>query len=310
METYNIILIALFTLLMVTETIISAVYNYKWYHGSDSAVSMSMSALNALLDLALKGFTFFILTWFHQFSVYEWKNPVILWTVLILLEDLAYYALHWVDHNVRFFWAVHVTHHNSEKMNFLTAIRSSVFQPLYRWIYYVPLAVFGFDAWQIMTCYTICNWWGNFIHTEAIGKLGLLDKIFATPSNHRVHHGSNPHYLDRNMGMFLIIWDRIFNTYQREDEKVIYGLTTNIEAHRLDKAIFHECAAIWNDAKHAKKLRHKFMYIFGPPGWSHDGSRATSKQLRNAYFDKLDQHKLKGKSETVREVEVESMANY
>lgn len=270
---------------IVTEALISAVYNFGWYKGADTAVNIALSSLNFFIDLFFKAVTFFVLTWFNKFAIIEWTNMFWCWFFLILLEDLAYYAMHWVDHNVRFFWAIHVNHHSSVKMNASVAIRSSVLQPLYRFIFFIPLAILGFTAWQIFMAYLLTNFWGFFIHTEMIGKLGMLDKIFATPSNHRVHHGSNAHYLDRNMGMFLIIWDRIFGTYQAEDEKVIYGLTNNINTNRLDKVILHEWQAIFDDVKKAKGFYNKWMYVFGPPGWSHDGHKQTSKQLRLQYYE-------------------------
>lgn len=275
-----------FIAVIALESLVSVFGQYKWYDLKDSVINLTLAFLNLSLDLLLKGFTYFILDWFHQFAFIQWTSVFWLWATLIILEDLAYYTLHWVDHNVRFFWAVHVNHHSSQKMNLSVAVRSSVLQPLYRFVYYIPLALLGFEAWQIMLAYAICNAWGFFIHTEAIGKLGLLDKIFATPSNHRVHHGSNPHYLDRNMGMFLIIWDRIFGTYQEEREEVIYGLTKNIESDKISHIIFHEWKNIAKDVKRAPGLRNKLMYIFGPPGWSHDGSTLTSKQMRKAYFAK------------------------
>ena len=290
MENLNIYLTWVFIAAITMESIISAFGNYKWYELRDSSINITLAFLNLGIDLLFKGFTYFILNWFNQFAIIEWTSVFWLWVVLILLEDLAYYALHWVDHNVRLFWAVHVNHHSSQKMNFTVAIRSSVLQPLYRFVYYIPLALLGFEAWQIMLAYLLCNTWGFFIHTETVGKLGFLEKVLATPSNHRVHHGSNPHYLDRNMGMFLIIWDRIFGTYQEENEKVVYGLTKNIEQDNLSHILFHEWKAIYNDVKTAPGFKNKWMYIFGPPGWSHDGRSQTSKALREAYYNEKEHH--------------------
>jgi sterol desaturase/sphingolipid hydroxylase (fatty acid hydroxylase superfamily) len=276
-----------FVVAIVVESAVSAYGHFKWYELKDTGINLLFASLNFGIDLVFKGVTFFVLNWFHQFAFFSWTNHWILWPCLIVLEDLAYYTLHWVDHNVRFFWAVHVNHHSSQKMNFSVAIRSSVLQPLYRFVYFIPLALLGFEAWQIIFAYLVCNWWGFFIHTESIGKLGFLEKIMATPSNHRVHHGSNPHYLDRNMGMLFIIWDRIFNTYQEEDEKVVYGLTKNIDSNRLDDLLFHEWKQMWVDVNSVSGFQNKWMYVFGPPGWSHDGSRKTSQQLRSEYFEKL-----------------------
>ncbi len=268
----------IFIAAIIIESTISVLGQYKWYDLKDSIRNVLMTFLNLLLDFAFKGVTYFVLEWFNQFAIIEWSSVLWMWVTLILAEDLAYYALHWVDHNVRLFWAVHVTHHSSQKMNFSVAIRSSVFQPLYRFIYFIPLAILGFHAIDILLAYAICNAWGFFIHTEAIGKLGWMEKIFATPSNHRVHHGSNPQYIDRNMGMFLIIWDRIFGTYQEENEKVVYGLTKNIDDTKITNILFHEWRSMIADVKNAPGWRNKLMYIFGPPGWNHEITELSARE--------------------------------
>ncbi len=213
----------------------------------------------------------------------EW-NPVIYWVVLTVAEDFMYYWEHRVDHYCRVFWAVHVTHHSSEEYNMSVGFRSSVFQPLYRFMYFVPLAYFGFTAEDIMFTYAWTQIWGVLVHTQTVGKLWWpIEYIFTSPSHHRIHHASNTKYLDRNMGMFLIIWDRMFGTFEKERddyEPIRYGLTKNIGTYHPVKIIFHEWRNIFADMKKSTKLKHKLMYLFAPPGWSHDGSTKTSNQLR------------------------------
>jgi sterol desaturase/sphingolipid hydroxylase (fatty acid hydroxylase superfamily) len=275
---------------IVFESFLSTYEGLHLYDWRDSLVNILMGSGNFLLDLGMKAITFFVLNWFHQFAFFEITSPFWSWFTVILLQDFAYYWLHRVDHSCRFFWAIHVNHHSSEKFNFTVAIRSSLLQPLYRFVYYIPVALMGFDAIQIMVAYSICQIYGFFIHTETIGKLGPLEWIFATPSNHRVHHGSNPQYLDKNLGMFLIIWDRIFGTYAKEEDKVVYGLTRNINTKHLPTVVFHEWNSIISDVKKPVKFKDKLMYIFGPPGWSHDGTRQTSQQIRKSYFKSARLH--------------------
>jgi sterol desaturase/sphingolipid hydroxylase (fatty acid hydroxylase superfamily) len=193
-----------------------------------------------------------------------------------------YYWLHRVDHYCRLFWAVHVTHHSSEEFNLTVGFRSSVFQPLYRFVYFIPLALIGFKGIDIMFIYAATQIYGILIHTKTIGKLGFIEWFMSTPSHHRVHHASNVKYLDKNMGMVFIIWDRLFGTFEKEDEneKVIYGLTENIKTYHPVKMVFHEWVSIGKDLRKPSSLHHKFMYLFGPPGWSHDGSKKTARQLR------------------------------
>ena len=227
-----------------------------------------------------------ILVFFFNRQFYHISNPVVYWILLLLLEDFLYYWLHRFDHEIRLFWAVHVTHHSSEHMNFAVGFRSSVFQPLYRFIYFIPLALIGFKPLDIIFMYSATQIWGIFVHTELIDKMGWLEYIFVTPSHHRVHHASNPKYLDRNMGMFLIIWDKMFGTFQPELTTALYspikyGLTQPLETANPLTIIFHEWQMIRKDLMRKDiGFKQKLGYIFGPPGWSHDGSRITSEEMR------------------------------
>ena len=206
--------------------------------------------------------------------------------MLLLLEDFMYYWLHRFDHEVRFFWAVHVTHHSSENLNFTVGFRSSGFQPLYRFLYFIPLALMGFKPLDIIFIYSATQIWGIFVHTKLINKMGWLEYILVTPSHHRVHHASNPKYLDKNMGMFLIIWDKLFGTFQpeltdNEYQPIKFGLTKPIEKETPFTIVFHEWQQMWKDlARKDIGWKEKWFYLFGPPGWSHDGSRLTSEEMR------------------------------
>ncbi|MBL7895865.1 MAG: sterol desaturase family protein [Bacteroidia bacterium] len=241
-----------------------------------------LSALNFTLDIVLRGVCLWVLNYFFQFKFFEIENVIAYWAVLLLAEDFTYYWLHRIDHYCRFFWAVHVTHHSSEEFNLTVGFRSSVFQPLYRFIYFIPLALMGFKGIDIMFMYAATQIFGILVHTQTIKKLGFLEYIIVTPSHHRVHHGSNIQYLDKNMGMLLIIWDKLFGTFQAEDDKdpVKYGLTKNIGTYNPFNMVFHEWREIFNDLKKQTSFKNKLMYVFGPPGWSHDGSTKTSTQLR------------------------------
>jgi len=228
-----------------------------------------------------------VLGYFYQRHIISMSNAVLYWLVLILAEDLLFYWLHRFDHEIRCFWAVHVTHHSSDHMNFTVGFRSSVLQPLYRFIYFIPLACTGFNPLDIVFIYSVTQIWGILVHTELVNKLGWLEYIFVTPSHHRVHHGSNPKYLDKNMGMFLIIWDKLFGTFQAElpesvYEPMKYGLLKPLEKETPVTIVFHEWENIRRDlSRRDIGVKEKFNYLFGPPGWSHDGSRLTTQQIRD-----------------------------
>ncbi|HLP13288.1 MAG TPA: sterol desaturase family protein [Flavobacteriales bacterium] len=270
----------LYAVVIGAEIIFSYIHNHKKYSSYGLIENIYLMLMNMGLDILMRFVNLIVLVYFMQFAFFKIENPYVYWIVLLIAEDFLFFLLHYVDHYVRFFWAVHVTHHSSEEFNLTVGFRSSVFQPLYRIVYFIPLAFMGFEPADIFFMYSATQIYGILIHTQYVGKLGFLEHIFATPSNHRVHHGSNHIYLDRNMGMIFIFWDKLFGTYTPETEEVKYGLTENINTHNPAKVVFHEWQNMWRDVRTAPGIKAKLMYVFGPPGWSHDGSRKTSKQLR------------------------------
>lgn len=276
--------IPIYALIIGFEIFYSYWHEKKYYSAKGTIANVYLSLLNGGLDLIVRAAGVAVLWFFYQFKFVQIdKNlhPVFYWTALLIGQDFLFYWLHRVDHYCRLFWAIHVTHHSSEEFNFTVGFRSSVFQPLYRFIYFIPLSFLGFNPFDVLLMYAITQIFGILIHTKTVGKLGPLEWFMSTPSHHRVHHASNIRYLDKNMGMVFIIWDRIFGTFEEEKEEVVYGLTSNIKSYNPINMVFHEWANIWNDLRKKKApLKAKFMYVFGPPGWSHDGSTKTSAQLR------------------------------
>ena len=268
------------------EIILSNLHNKNSYSLRDTINNFLMMLINGGLDLILRAFYVVVLVFFWNYRFTEITTPWIYWLTLLIAEDFVFYWIHRVDHNVRLFWAVHVTHHSSTKMNFSVGFRSSVFQPFYRFFWFIPLALVGFQPLDIVFMYSATQIWGILIHTEYIRKLGWLEYIFVTPSHHRVHHASNALYLDKNMGMFLILWDKMFGTFQPElpeaqYQPLKYGLTKPLEKETPQHVLFHEWQDIIKDCLRKNiTWKQRWGYIFGPPGWSHDGSRKTSVQLR------------------------------
>jgi sterol desaturase/sphingolipid hydroxylase (fatty acid hydroxylase superfamily) len=239
--------------------------------------------INTGLDVLMRIVALYVLSNLFEYRIFNIENAWIYWIALLLVEDVTFYCIHYVDHYVRLFWAVHVTHHSSTEFNLTVGLRSSLFEPIYRFIYFIPAVLLGFKAQDIFLMYSITQLYGVFLHTQYIKNFGIFDWFMISPSQHRVHHGTNVQYLDKNMGMFLNIWDKLFGTYEKETEPVVFGLTKNIESHDPRVVIFHEFKEIWKDVKQAPDWKSKLMYIFGPPGWSHDGSRKTSRQLREEW---------------------------
>lgn len=268
------------------EMLVSRLHDRKWYSTKGLITNVYLTILNLGLDILMLGICLRLLGFFELRQFFHIENAIAYWCVLLVAEDFLYYLLHYIDHFCRFFWAVHVTHHSSEEFNLTVGFRSSVFQPLYRMFYFIPLALCGFRPIDIMFMYSATQIYGILIHTQYINKLGFLEWFMATPSHHRVHHASNPQYLDKNLGMIFIVWDKLFGTFRKEgnEEPLRFGLTKNIEHPNAANVVFHEWIEMWKDVKKPLPFRSRLMYLFGPPGWSHDGSRKTSRQLEAEYL--------------------------
>ena len=190
------------------------------------------------------------------------------WVLLFLADDVVYYWYHRTHHTVRVFWASHVVHHSSEFYNLSTALRQP-WTPFSSMPYWLPLALVGFPPWMILLAQSWSLVYQFFIHTERVGTLWRpVELVLNTPSHHRVHHGSNTAYLDRNYGGILIVWDRLFGTFEPEGERVRYGLTTNIDTFNPARVATHEFASIWRDVRRAPTWRARAGHVFAHPGWS------------------------------------------
>jgi sterol desaturase/sphingolipid hydroxylase (fatty acid hydroxylase superfamily) len=190
------------------------------------------------------------------------------WTAAFVLVDLAYYWSHRLSHEINVLWAGHVVHHSSEEYNLAVALRQSSLHGLFTWVFYVPLALAGIPPVMYVTSYALNLLYQFWIHTRAVGRMGwLTERVMNTPSHHRVHHGRNPRYLDRNHAGVLIVWDRLFGTFQAEEEEPVYGITKPLRSWNPLWANVHGFVEIVRDARRTGSWRDRLMYVFGPPGW-------------------------------------------
>lgn len=187
------------------------------------------------------------------------------WIVLVLLDDFTYYWWHRLSHEIRFLWASHVVHHSSERYHLATALRQSWTSPLTETPFWLPIAFIGFTPHMILLQMSLNLIYQYWVHTETIRTIGPLEYIMNTPSHHRVHHGSNPQYVDKNYGGIFIVWDRLFGTFEPEVEKVRYGLTKNLNTFNWFKIQAHEFVDVFRDAWKAPTLAEKFRQAFGNP---------------------------------------------
>ena len=278
--------IPFYGVLILSEVILSNWKAQKIYTWKDTLQNVVLTCLNGGLDIILRSlFYVAVLLWCYQHKIFTLQNGWIYWIALFFIEDFMFYIQHLLDHYTRFLWAVHVTHHSSEEFNLTTGFRSSVFQPVYRFIYFIPVVLIGFHPIDIIFMYSLTQTYGIIVHTQYVKKFpAFIEAIFVTPSHHRVHHASNVRYLDKNMGMCLIIWDKLFGTFQKElnEDPVKFGLNKNTNSSsNIFNIVFDEWVNIGGDLKKKLPFKTRLKYLFMPPGWSHDGSTKTSGELRN-----------------------------
>jgi sterol desaturase/sphingolipid hydroxylase (fatty acid hydroxylase superfamily) len=276
----------LYLLVIGGEMIISQIRHQQTYTFKDTVQNLYLMLFNSGVDFLFRLVYLSIWGYCYQYKLVSIESSIGYWLSLVIALDFCYYWLHRADHSCRLFWAVHVTHHSSEKFNFTVGFRSSVFEPLYRFLFFLPLPFLGFKPLDIAFVYSACQIWGILIHTEKVGSLGWLEYVLVTPTHHRVHHASNPLYLDKNIGMLLIWWDKLFGTFQpavpeSEYQAFRYGLTQPLQQETPAHIVFHEWKNIYQDlVRKDIDWKQKWHYIWKPPGWSHDGSRKTSEMLR------------------------------
>ncbi|WP_227340011.1 MULTISPECIES: sterol desaturase family protein [Sphingopyxis] len=276
-----------FILLLLVEMVVSLRADKSRYEARDTLTSLMLGTgsqvAGALVGAAVVGMA----VWVHQFRLFDiglaFREWWWAWVLCFFLDDLAYYVFHRSAHRVRWFWASHVIHHSSQHYNLSTALRQTWtgFFSL-GFIFRLPLFLIGFPPAMVFFCAGLNLIYQFWIHTEAIRRMPRwFEAVMNTPSHHRVHHGVNPRYLDANYAGVFIIWDRMFGSFvaERDDEPVRYGIVKQLGSFNILWAAVHEWVGIAKDVWHAP-WRHKLDYLWREPGWSHDGSRATSATIK------------------------------
>lgn len=273
-----------FLTLMLVEATIGARAVGRRIHDDikDTWASLAMGVGSVVINLLWKGVVFAYLSFLHELSPLRLGYSPGVWACAVLADDFCYYWFHRMSHEVRFLWAAHVNHHSSQRYNLSTALRQPWTTPFTSFWFWTPMPLLGFEPAMILTVQSLSLLYQFWIHTEAIGTLGAAETILNTPSHHRVHHATNVPYLDRNHGGILIVWDRLFGTFAREEEQPVYGLTKNIDSYNLIEIAFHEWRALWQDLRKPNPLGVRLGYLLKPPGWSPDGSTKTADELRAA----------------------------
>ncbi|TCI92789.1 sterol desaturase family protein [Tenacibaculum sp. M341] len=271
----------IFNTSIVAIEIIVDLITHKKRRWKDSMANFCIFLINQLLEKTIVGSIGIIaLMPFHYLTPLAINETWWSWILAILAADFTYYWMHRIEHEHRILWGNHSVHHSSEDYNLTISFRLSIIEPMIEWIFLIPMILIGFSPFQAIVGLIFVAQYQTWIHTERINKLGWLDWIFNTPSVHRVHHGSNTKYLDKNYGGITMIWDHLFGTYQKEEEKVIYGLTKPIKTNNPIKINFIEYMNIWEDVKKCRTFKDKLRIIFGDLIWKPSYFKQIKKETK------------------------------
>jgi alkylglycerol monooxygenase len=281
MEKIIVYVIPVFLLLIAAEFVYGYVRRRNTYRLADAVASLSQGVIGQLVALVTQLFQVGLYSMaYRAFAIFPaarfWQGALG-WVAAIVMFDFFDYWLHRFGHENALGWAAHSVHHQSQDFNLSTALRQESTVVFLGWIFYLPMAILGVEPEQFGIAGLVVLVYQFWIHTEHVGKLGWFDRVFSSPSNHRVHHAVNDQYLDKNYGGMLVIWDRMFGTFEPEGERVRYGLTRNIDTFNPVRVAFHEYVDIWHDIRRSRSWRDRFGYAFRGPGWRPEG-RAPAEQ--------------------------------
>lgn len=270
-------------------------YNFyrklNYYRLNDSIANLSQGIGQQLTGIFMKTALFFGYKYiFEHWKLFELPKSIWVWIILFFAVDFFYYWFHRMSHQVNALWAAHIVHHQSEEYNLTVALRQSWFQGWFSWVFYLPLALIGFDPLMFLTLSSFNTLYQFWIHTRAIKSMGFFEYILNTPSHHRVHHGSNPKYIDKNHAGTLIIWDRLFGTFQPEEEEVYYGITKPLASWNPIWANLHYWDELIKTAGKSPKISDKIKVFLKPPGWfpPHLGGFQAAPEINVSEYQKYN----------------------
>jgi len=268
---------------------IEAWFSYKehkhLYQSKDTWGSLGLGIGNVITGFFTKALIFELFTFLYQHRVFNLQvSAWWYWVLLFFADDFSYYWFHRISHHVNYFWASHVVHHSSKNYNLAAALRQTwTGNATGAFLFWAWMPLVGFHPIWILFMQQISLIYQFWIHTETIQKMPTaFEFLFNTPSHHRVHHGSDIKYLDKNHAGILIIWDRLFGSFKAEEERPVYGLTQNIESNNPAVIAFTTWGRLLHKIRYAGSFKNGFNYLIKSPGWSHDGSTKTTAQLRKA----------------------------
>lgn len=281
-----------FLVLLSVEAWFSYKENRQLYETKDTWTSLGLGIGNVVVGFATKALIWGLFSFLYQFRIFDLDAGVWwFWVLLFFADDLSYYLFHRTAHHVNWFWASHVVHHSSEHYNLAAALRQTwTGNATGSFLFWAWMPLVGFHPIWILFMQQISLIYQFWIHTETVNKLPkAFEFILNTPSHHRVHHGTNLKYLDKNHGGILIIWDRIFGTFQPEEERPTYGLTKNIKSFNPITIALKTWGELFRVASSSGSVKNAIYYFIKPPGWSHDGSSKTATEMRREMNRRTDE---------------------
>ena len=273
-----------FVVLILAEMLIARIRDRRRFCPRDTLTSLALGLGSTVAGLLTTGLVYALATWLYQFRIFTIGFAWYWFVLAFVLDDFAYYLFHRAAHRVRWFWASHVIHHSSQHYNLTTALRQTWtgFVSI-SFVFRLPLFLIGFHPAMIFFVAGLNLIYQFWIHTETVGRMPRwFEAVMNTPSHHRVHHATNPRYLDKNYAGVFIVWDRMLGTYEpeRDDERPRYGIVKDLGSFNVLWAAFHEWIGIAKDVWAAPDMKSRIGYMIAPPGWSHDGSRDTSETIK------------------------------
>lgn len=278
--------IPFFVLLLSIEAWFSYKENKNLYDKNDTWSSLALGIGNVLTGFITKALIFGLFTLLYKYRLFTLDSSKWwVWVLLFFADDFSYYWFHRVSHHVNWFWASHMVHHSSQRYNLAAALRQTwTGNATGSFLFWAWMPLVGFHPIMVLLMQQVSLIYQFWIHTETIQKMpSWFEYIFNTPSHHRVHHGSDLKYLDKNHAGILIIWDRLFGTFKAEEDRPRYGLTRNVNTFNPVSVAFSEWIHLYKKIHRTRSAKDALKYLVKPPGWSHDGSSKTSREMIEEY---------------------------
>jgi sterol desaturase/sphingolipid hydroxylase (fatty acid hydroxylase superfamily) len=239
----------------------------QYYSLHDFKNSVRLMLAGLAVDIAIKILAVKLLLQLYDHSLFRLGYDWWVWILCYIAWDLVFYIKHYMEHNVRFMWAIHVNHHSSPYMNLSTSLRSGVLKSSYRYYFWAIIIFIGFPVPMFLVLYGLGKVWAFFSHSQKLGNWGILEKFTVTPNHHLLHHSCNENNLNKNFGETFLLWDKRFNTFKETAQPLQYGISAPVNHNDFTDVVFHEFKSMMKEIKEAGAAREKIKIIFGKPGF-------------------------------------------